>query len=158
MKPPTQHSSRRKAAFTLIELLVVISVIAILAALLFPAGAAIKRKATISKVQAQLQQVAELIERYRVRFGYLPPDHPAVPARNSLYFELMGSTREGAAPAFNYTSLDGAARVSEGVCQSDFGVGAILNCTKSGGEEARPAEQFLKQLRPEQFYEYANGC
>lgn len=158
MKHQTQNTVVRSAAFTLIELLVVISVIAVLAALMFPAGAAIKKKATINKAKAQLRQVAELIERYQVRFGYLPPDHPLEPSRNSLYFELMGSSREGtASPNFNYTSLDGAARISEADCQSDFGVGAILNCTKSNAEEAKPAEQFLKQLRSDQYYEYARG-
>ena len=41
--------TRSRRAFTLIELLVVMAVIAILAAMIFPAGAAIKRKATINR-------------------------------------------------------------------------------------------------------------
>src|SRR6478736_8413921 len=157
MKHQMHDSPVRRRAFTLMELLVVISVIAILAALIFPAAAAIKKKATIQKAKAQMRQVAELIERYQTRFGYLPPDHPGEPARNSLYFELVGSTREGTAPPFNYTSLDGAAKISESDCQTVFGVGAILNSTKSGAEESKPAEPFLKQLRPEQYYEYTSG-
>lgn len=158
MKPKTHLSSGQGRAFTLMELLVVISVIAVLAALLFPAGAAIKRKATINKARAQLRQVAELIERYQTRFGYLPPDNPAQPARNSLYFELVGSTREeDAAHNFSYTSLDGAARISEVDCEDAFGVKAILNSTKSTGEESKPAEPFLKQLRQEQYYQYTKG-
>lgn len=157
MKQQTHNPIVRRRAFTLMELLVVISIIGVLAAMIFPVAAGIKNKATIKKAQAQVRLVSQLIERYQTRFGYLPPDHPAEVARNSLYFELVGSTREGTVAPFSYTSLDGAAKISEVDCQTVFGTGAILNSTKSGAEESKPAEPFLKQLRPEQFYEYTSG-
>jgi prepilin-type N-terminal cleavage/methylation domain-containing protein len=161
MKIRFQNISRRHAAFTLMELLVVISIIAILAALIFPVGAALKNKAALKKARTQLKEVEALIARYKTRFGYYPPDHPTAvgvnPYYNSLYFELVGSTRSGAVGNYTYTSLDGAVTISEADCQSDLGVGGILNCTKSSGEESKPAEKLLVQLKPNQYYQYTRN-
>jgi prepilin-type N-terminal cleavage/methylation domain-containing protein len=161
MKTKSMILARRTPAFTLMELLVVIAIIAILAALLFPAGAAIKNKATIKKAQSELSQVVAMIERYKTRFGYYPPDHPTAtgvdPLHNSLYFELVGSTHYQSTNT--YMSLDGAAWVKTNDCPAVFGVGisSILNATKSTEEESKPAEKFLLQLKPNQYYQYTTG-
>src|SRR6266498_367337 len=75
----SRHASRvtrHATAFTLIELLVVIAIIAILAALIFPAAAAIKRRATLTKVQTEMKQVATAIDFYKEKLSFYPPDNP----------------------------------------------------------------------------------
>jgi prepilin-type N-terminal cleavage/methylation domain-containing protein len=162
MKTQNQVYHRRPGAFTLMELLIVISIIAILAALIFPVGAALKNKAALNKAKAEVKQVAELIEQYKLQYGYYPPDHqtnPGVdPIYNTLYFELVGSTYDAANSL--YTSLDGAAKISAAECGNLLGIsgpGSILNATKSASEEAKPAKPFLREIKPGRYYEYASG-
>lgn len=144
------------------ELLIVISIIAILAALIFPVAAAIKNKAALNKAKVELTNLIRAIEQYKLKFGYYPPDHtPSTglnPIYNTLYFELAGSERTGLAGNYTYTTLDGAAKVTEADCLSQLGTSAILNAKKSGDEEAKPAEKFLTEIKPGQYYEYTIGA
>ena len=73
---PQVHAGRRKAAgaFTLIELLVVIAIIAILAALLLPALANAKRKATMAQcLSNQRQTFAALFMWIDENLDWCPP-------------------------------------------------------------------------------------
>jgi prepilin-type N-terminal cleavage/methylation domain-containing protein len=72
MKTMPIHSRRPRAAFTLVELLTVIAIIAILAAMLLPVLAAVKKHAL--RVQAHLQAVdiATAIEKYDSDYGRFP--------------------------------------------------------------------------------------
>lgn len=54
---PRDHQSRTRAAFTLIELLVVITIIAILAAILFPVFARARENARRASCQSNLKQI-----------------------------------------------------------------------------------------------------
>jgi prepilin-type N-terminal cleavage/methylation domain-containing protein len=153
MKPNPIFSPSRDRAFTLIELLVVIAIIAVLAALLFPAGAAIKKGATIKKAQAELLQVETAINSYKAKYGHFPPDNVSQPLSNLLYFELLGTVLKGA----NFETLNGSAQIPVASVPVVFGVGGFVNCTKGGGDEGAPAVKFLSELKPGQYGETAVG-
>jgi prepilin-type N-terminal cleavage/methylation domain-containing protein len=97
MKTQTRSFSRR-LAFTLIELLVVMAVIAVLAAMIFPAAAIVKRKAAEKRIQGLLGSVVSAIETYQANVKVYPPENPINPAlayvsapeRNTLFYELSG--------------------------------------------------------------------
>ena len=72
----TCHPPRRSSAFTLIELLTVISIIGVLAALLFPVLKGVKRQQFIRNAQAEMAQLETAIERYKATYGFYPPDNP----------------------------------------------------------------------------------
>ncbi len=145
------------SAFTLIELLVVIAIIAILAALIFPAAAAIKRRATLTKVQTEMKQVATAIDFYKEKLAFYPPDNlsPILDPRyygmlNQLYYELVGTELKGNPPT--YQALDGTEQILATDVTTGFGpkVSGFVNCTKgAGGDEAgAAARNFLKALKP----------
>jgi len=149
--PPT---NRRLSAFTLVELLVVMAVIATLAAMLFPAFSAIKKKGAIDKATAELKKVAMAIESYKAELGHYPPDHVIAggvdPIVNSLYFELVGTTNTGG----TFETLDGAASIPAGSVSATFGRAGFVNCSRGGGDDnAQPAHAFLKGLAPSQYGE-----
>ncbi len=154
-RPPRKVSL---AAFTLIELLVVIAIIAVLAALIFPAAAAIKRRATITKVQTEMKQVATAIDVYKEKLGFYPPDNltPVADARyygviNQLYYELLGTELNGNPPI--YQTLDGTEQIRAIDVPKGFGanVSGFVNCTKgAGGDDTVAARNFLKALTPGQ--------
>ena len=76
--PPTSTQPRKHLAFTLIELLVVIAIIAILAALLLPALAQAKKKATMAGCMSNLHQVNVALTMYLDDFhDWLPPGQGA---------------------------------------------------------------------------------
>lgn len=153
------RASRRAArgAFTLIELLVVIAIIAILAALIFPAAGAIKRRATITKVQAELKQVTTFIDLYKEKLSFYPPDNPNNPMTNQLYFELAGTTNTYLNPpgASGFRTLDGSAEILTTSIPSTFGGSGFVNISRGGGDDSTPAKDFLKGIKPRQYAEIA---
>ena len=165
MKPHQHSSIWPRAAFTLIELLVVIAIIAVVAGLILPLSAAVKARAIRSKAQAELQQISLAIETYREHYGQYPPDNPANPLINPLYFELVG-TRYNPTERV-YETLDGAVRLpdTDAAFQAVFGTRAgkpavrgFVNCTRGGeAEDAAPARRFLTQLKPAQLREVSLG-
>jgi prepilin-type N-terminal cleavage/methylation domain-containing protein len=64
--------SRRRAGFTLIELLTVISIIGILAAMIFPAISGVRKQARHADAQTAFSQWATGVTRYKQVYGYFP--------------------------------------------------------------------------------------
>lgn len=148
----------RQTGFTLIELLIVIAIIGILAALILPVTGGLKRNATVKKAQAELELVATAVEAYKAKYGHYPPDNPATPATNQLYFELVGTTNymEGLVRVFK--TLDGSAEIRDTDIPSAFGVSGFINSRgAANADDAPAAANFLKQLRPGQYGEIAAG-
>ena len=154
----SRHASRvtdHASAFTLIELLVVIAIIAVLASLIFPVVGAIKRRATLTKVETEMKQVATAIDLYKEKLGFYPPDNPGTPQFNQLYFELLGTEPYKEGNVDYYRTLDGAAKIRSGSVSAAFGpnVTAFLNTTKGSADDAPPAKNFLKGIKPGQYAE-----
>jgi prepilin-type N-terminal cleavage/methylation domain-containing protein len=163
MNTSSNNASRSSAAFTLIELLVVIAVIGVLAALILPVGATMKRNATIKKAQAELQQTATAIEAYKEKQGFYPPENPIDATTNALYYELLGARAEGIGLNRSIVTLDGSARIPDtdtafitafGRVGAKPAVGGFANCTRGlNADDAPTAKSFLTQLRPAQWVE-----
>jgi prepilin-type N-terminal cleavage/methylation domain-containing protein len=159
MTNPTQPVTRKQSAFTLIEMIVVISIIGVLAALIFPVVASIKKRATITKAQTELEQVVTAIDSYKAKYNHYPPDSPNGPITNQLYFELSGTVFINL-PPWGFQTLDGSARLGTNAVATTFGagVGGFVNCSRGGGgDDAVPAENFLKSLKPGQYGEISAG-
>jgi prepilin-type N-terminal cleavage/methylation domain-containing protein len=148
--------TRHLSAFTLVELLVVISIIAVLAAMILPVAGAVKRQAFIRSTQTQMAQLETALDRYKSAYGFYPPD--SVDTINNtpisqLYYELVGTTNNGVA----YVTLDGGASISTALVPTAFGVkvGGFINCDKLNPDESAPrAQEFLPDLKPNQYFQY----
>jgi len=155
--------SRRRMAFTLIELLVVVAVIAILAALIFPITGALKKQRTLKVAQAELAQIETAIEAYKSRLGHYPPDNPnpTLPGFliNQLYYELAGTIQTNLGGAPTYVTRDGGGQIlaSQLGAAGPFGapVAGFVNSSTSakGDDEKQAAENFLRDLKPNQTAE-----
>ena len=149
MKTAKTFSLIGRRAFTLVEMLVVIAVIAILAAIIFPAFGTIKRRAAVQKAQTELKLVASAITNYKQQYGHYPPDHSGNPLTNGLYFELLGTVQKGVAPNIAFETKNGDARILATAVQARFGQGGFVNCTKGGADDnAQAAKKFLVELKP----------
>src|SRR3954470_12574524 len=86
---------RTRTAFTLIEMLVVVGIIAVLAAMIIPAGAAAKAARIRSRAKAELNQVDHMIQAYKSKKNTYPPSDPNSSTTNApynyLYYELVGT-------------------------------------------------------------------
>ena len=134
-------------AFTLVELLIVIAIIGILASLTFPVLGSVKRHQNIQNAQAAMGQLETALNAYKDAFGFYPPDNPANPMVSQLYYELEGTTNNGA----NYVTLDGSASIPTASVLPIFNVGGFVNCSKPGsGEESAGAKNFIQGLKPNQ--------
>ncbi len=155
-KPMKKIGNRKSAignsaAFTLIELLVVITIIAVLASMIFVVSGVVKRKQYISQTQAEMGKLESAIDGYKNAYGFYPPGNSASAIFNPLYFELLGTTNNGGI----YQTLDGSASISASalvpVATSPLGVSGFVNCTKGSGEDASPAKSFLSGLNPKEI-------
>ena len=153
-------SSRANAssAFTLIELLIVISIIAVLAALLFPAFSYVEKRSIIQVAQSERDQIETAIGNYHSKYGFYPPGNAATTSANlfpaltnQLYYELVGTTNINSATP-DYLTLDDRITNTPPSIQDAFGVSGFMNFSRSGGgqEDSVPAQSFLPALKPGQ--------
>jgi prepilin-type N-terminal cleavage/methylation domain-containing protein len=137
--------------FTLVELLVVIAIIGVLAALIIPTLSKITALRAVSKTRTELKEVESWIVEYKAKRGYYPPDNPANPNINQLYYELSGTIFANGA----YRTLDGSATVTTNMLPGDFGgpVNGFMNVMKEPRDEGMEAQKFVKELKPGQVAE-----
>jgi prepilin-type N-terminal cleavage/methylation domain-containing protein len=164
MKTQTQSFPRR-LAFTLIELLVVMAVIAVLAAMIFPAAAIVKRKSAEKRIQTMLDSVASAIETYYANVKVYPPENPINPAlgyvsapeRNTLFYELSGVQLVGGA----YQPAGGRGSITEANLRNFLQIGAtefgMVNLARGSGDESKAAHNSLSGIRPTQYMEVREG-
>jgi prepilin-type N-terminal cleavage/methylation domain-containing protein len=143
-----------RAAFTLIELLVVISIISVIAGMTFSVLKGVKRVQYLKTATAELAQIAGALDNYKAKYGVYPPGNASNPLLNQLYYELSGTTINGA----DYVTLDGSSQILVGAVKTAYGVGGFINCTKGGGEDSTPARNFLSGISSKRvFYPVTNN-
>lgn len=82
------YGGMAQRAFTLVEILVVIAIIGVLAAVGTQGAKIAARKRDRARVEAHLERLKLVIDDYKLRHGTYPPDNPATPDRQPLYYEL----------------------------------------------------------------------
>ena len=159
----TGHLPRRRQAFTLIELIVVIAIIGLLAAMIIPVVGVVNRQKQIKTAQTQLQAMQLAIDSYKTKLGFYPPDNTNSPAINQLYFELMGTTNNGAGaanPPNIWGTMDGSAQIGTtplpsnpyNISQVFSVVGFANSSTRAHSDDAgSAATTFINNLTPNQI-------
>jgi prepilin-type N-terminal cleavage/methylation domain-containing protein len=115
----TERTVVNQSAFTLIEVLVVIAIIALLAGLVSGLGAHSASKRKIARARAELQQLEAVIENYKSRLGFYPPDNGLmsptdtnlsfrVSETNQLYYELTGVVFTELGASSTYETFSGS--------------------------------------------------
>lgn len=141
-----------RSAFTLIELLVVIAVIGVLAAIIFPAFTAIKKRATIKRIQGEMAFVEKAVDVYKENLGVYPTENKSYPHLNPLYYELVGTKLVGG----EYQPLSGPGNIANLNGFFNAGVTGFINVTKGSDDELKAAKNCLPGLRPAQYLEVTN--
>ena len=143
---------RVSQAFTLIELLVVIAIIGLLAGMVVGLANIAGSKPKIAKTQAELAQLVTVIEAYKAKKNYYPPDNQLIPNNpgiNQLYYELVGTTNNGTI----FVTLSGKDSISLPVTpnQPPFGVTSFNNSTKAAkGSDDFDVQNFHNGLKDAQ--------
>ncbi len=157
MKTNLPPAPRRHRAFTLVEMLTVMAVIAVLAAILFPAFGAIKKSGTIKKTRAQLGKVVLSIEAYKAQHGHYPPDNTNNPALNQLYYELAGTKLVN---GNEFQTESGQGNLLAGSVPVFFGgpsVSGFVNVSRGSGDDAQQAKNYLIGIPPTDYLLITNG-
>jgi prepilin-type N-terminal cleavage/methylation domain-containing protein len=168
INPRSRQIALRQLAFTLIELLVVIAIIVALAAMLFP----IMNRVSVTQAKAvaktQLHQLDTAIRAYQAKYSFYPPDNPASPYTNTLYYELVGTIRTNENNDPNRPTyympldkpLDGTTQITSNGVNSVFNITGFANSSVStrGSDERPAAVSFLKELKPDQVGNVGPGA
>jgi prepilin-type N-terminal cleavage/methylation domain-containing protein len=124
---------RNEKAFTLVELLVVIAIIGLLAGLIVSLSGHAIEKSRLSRVKVELKNVETIIQSYKEKKGFYPPDNPKSTVTNQLFYELTGTTY---VPGLNppatavFKTVKGSEQISATLVASTFNVGGFVNTTQ----------------------------
>jgi prepilin-type N-terminal cleavage/methylation domain-containing protein len=155
---PSTLASRPSRAFTLVEMIVVTGIIAVLAALIFPVTAAVKKSRDLNRARTELMRVVHAIDGYKDKLGHFPPDNAANPLYSQLFYELCGTTAVASGGSITaFKSLDGSTSIPQGDVRAVFGADGFINCTRGGGDEAQPAQKFLLELKAGQYLDMTSS-
>jgi len=139
---PRFHSMFGPGAFTLVEMLVVISIMAILAALIIPTTRIVAEKKNRSAVEAELRQLEVVIDSYKDKLGYFPPDNTNNPAQPPLYYELVGTTNNATAS----WTLSGHEIIAKQTISTHFNMQSFMNSAATEDD----VKNFHIQIKPKQ--------
>jgi type II secretory pathway pseudopilin PulG len=126
------------------------AVIGVLAAMIFPAIGAIKKRAAFKRAETQLKAIESAIDTYKANVQVLPPENPGNPLLNPLFYELAGTTNTGP------TSFQSGGGVIIANPATFFGPGiqGFDNVSRGGGDdEAQAAINCINNLKPNQYLE-----
>jgi len=120
---------RNEKAFTLVELLVVIAIIGLLAGLIVSLSGHAIEKSRLSRVQVELKNVETIIQSYKEKKGFYPPDNPASTVTNQLFYELTGTIYDPLTAKFK--TVKGSEQIFATKVASTFNVvGGFVNTTQ----------------------------
>jgi len=99
---PRQQHPNHRSGFSLLELLAAIVIIAILISLLFPAINAVRRRAQITQVSAEMTQFEQAIASFKALYGVEPPSSLLIPPLNGTWTASSQSKVRGIWPQFEF--------------------------------------------------------
>ena len=151
-QPRISRNRLNNYCFTLIELLVVMAVIAILAALVFPASRLAMAARLKTRAKAEVKQVETLIDLYKIKANVYPPCAAGSdPKLNSLYYELAGTRLNNG----TYTTLNGKSLIKPEDIRIAFLLDGLANSIEGAGNDdgQQPRDFVMESLRTGQFLE-----
>jgi prepilin-type N-terminal cleavage/methylation domain-containing protein len=138
---------KRCTGFTLVEILVVLGIIAILAALLFPAFGRARESARQANCQSNLQQIALAVDQYRKEEGRYPAMLLDLLGEGTKFVEADGKTigtLNANVPAYFKGGIDGL------VCQDDDSIPELPR-SSYGSLSKAPLAQALPAVQATAF-------